>query len=339
MSARVEGFHSGAFFCKCCLEIPRTSTGGEAGGADIKIVIRQTRKLSDPENLIMLRFNTKVNWKKIMKIKYKQVVLFLVFALCVAVSTFAQTTAEEFRNQGVEKLVVKDYQGALKSYSECIRLSPANPDCYSGRASAYQGIGNLDAAIVDHNKAIEISPSVNYHYFRSLTYFIRGERLERETAGAGKIDFNKAFADINGAIRTSPGLPYLYSMRGGFYTVIDKNDSALADFTKAIELNPKEVSYYNKRAELFTKINNSKAALADYTKAIELLPNAASLYTLRGKIYYLICNDIDKYTEDKIKRTEREDARLKGIADFKKALQIDPLKGEAQTFLELLEMQ
>jgi small glutamine-rich tetratricopeptide repeat-containing protein alpha len=66
----------------------------------------------------------------------------------------------------------KDYLGAIKLYTEAIKLNPKNAVYYSNRAAAYSQAGEHHNAINDAKKALEIDPSYSKAYSRlGLAYF------------------------------------------------------------------------------------------------------------------------------------------------------------------------
>ncbi len=54
---------------------------------------------------------------------------------------------------------MKNYAQALKDYSDAIRFDPNNPVYYYNRGMTYSDIENINQAIIDFTKAIEINPN------------------------------------------------------------------------------------------------------------------------------------------------------------------------------------
>jgi tetratricopeptide (TPR) repeat protein len=61
--------------------------------------------------------------------------------------------------RGHERLRTGDIEGAIDDYSEAIRLDEANPTGWIARASALARKLDLDAAIADVRKALEVAPA------------------------------------------------------------------------------------------------------------------------------------------------------------------------------------
>ncbi len=77
-----------------------------------------------------------------------------------------------------------DYDEAIASLTEAIRIEPQQADAYLFRGRAYQGrnsAGDLDAAINDFTRAIEIAPKdYEAYYSRSIAYRDRGDATQSE---------------------------------------------------------------------------------------------------------------------------------------------------------------
>jgi len=105
-----------------------------------------------------------------------------------------------------------------------------------------------------------------------------------------------------------------------------KYDDAIADYTKAIGLDPNVALAYTNRGlayerknalgRAYERKNALGRAIADYTKAIALDPNDANVYTNRGVAY------------------GKKGEVGRAIADFRKALEINPFDQVAKEVLK-----
>lgn len=70
----------------------------------------------------------------------------------------------EFKKQAHELRKNQELELAIEKYSDAVRLSPNDADIYHGRARAYIDQRDLDLALKDIKRAIEINPSeINYY--------------------------------------------------------------------------------------------------------------------------------------------------------------------------------
>ena len=152
----------------------------------------------------------------------------------------------------------------------------AESDAYLNRGVDYYDQGELDKALTDYNKAIELDPAESLAYLnRGMVYYDQGE-------------LDKALIDYNKAIELDPAESLAYSNRGAAYYVQGELDKALTDYNKAIELDPAESLAYIGRGMVYHQQNERFQAVADYDKAIELDPLAGVAYYLRGLAFQQI---------------------------------------------------
>jgi len=94
----------------------------------------------------------------------------------------------------------------------------------SGRV-AKQTKGDLDGAIADHNRALELNPkSAGYYNNRGL-------------AKRNKGDLDGAIADYDRALELNPKYAAAYSNRGDAKHAKGDLDGAIADYNRAVQLN------------------------------------------------------------------------------------------------------
>ena len=173
--------------------------------------------------------------------------------------------------------------------------NPKDAQGYVDRGNARGNFGDVNGAIADYGRAIELDPkSVGAYYNRGL-----GKRDKR--------DFDGAIADFNHAIELKPGDHEFYNERGIAKRAKGDNDGAIADYTKSIQADPKdaEKAYFNRALAKNSK-GDKDGAIADYNKAIEINPKNANTYNNRGNLKK-DKNDFDG-----------------AIADFTKGIELNP---------------
>ncbi|HKO36672.1 MAG TPA: tetratricopeptide repeat protein [Pyrinomonadaceae bacterium] len=193
------------------------------------------------------------------------------------------TTAAEFYNRGVIRQKSKDLDGALADYTRAIELDPSLHAAYHNRAVIRYDRKDFDGAIADADKLLALKPNF------AFAYGIRG------AARGGKGDFDGAIADIERAIqldvslseRLKPFLQNAYYNRGGARLKKKDLDGAIADFDRSVALQPGDVDAYRQRALARRRKSDFDGAIADYTKIIELRPTGVEAYLERGLLRLL----------------------------------------------------
>ena len=159
--------------------------------------------------------------------------------------------------------------------------------------------GDLDGAIADFTRAIDISSNLNNDKRRhddSLDVAMRSDNdhvtvidpftarayTSRALARVGKGDLNGAMSDLNRSIRIHPGLPESYVDRGAVRYAQGDAEGALADWNRAIQIDPQLAPAYVNRGAVRTKRGELDAAFADLNLAIALNQHDARAYCHRG---------------------------------------------------------
>src|ERR1039458_7799124 len=257
----------------------------------------------------------------------KRIFFSLAVLLLVTDSAFCGDETNYF-NRGNVKAQKGDLDGAMADYTKAIELKPDYAKAYSNRGLVKRGKGDLDGASADFNKTIELNPSLAQPYYN------------RGNVKAENNDLYGAIADFTKAIELKPDFAAAYDRRGTMKEVQGDLDGAIADHTKAIELNPKFFEAYNNRGYAKSANGDLDGAITDHTKAIELNPQYASAYFYRGNVKAQQ-SDLDgaitdhtkaielnpKYTEAYYNRGRENQTKGNldnALADFNKAIELNP---------------
>jgi len=194
---------------------------------------------------------------------------------------------------------------------------------YAYRCLAHIATGQVDRAIADCTKAIELDPNFGIAYFyRANIYALMKDDRDRARADykkaveldpevrafLGKGEFDSAVTDYTTAIARDPNDDRAYTNRGLVYALKGEFDRAVADFTKAIALDPKTAKVYTYRGQAYAHKGVFGRAIVDYTKAIALDPKSDAAYNNRG-ISYFETGELDR-----------------AIADFDQAIALNPMQ-------------
>ena len=134
--------------------------------------------------------------------------------------------AEKLKNEAAQYLDAKDYNSALETINEAIKLAPNYCALYNSRGLIYMEMYDYQRALADFNRAIEMMPSFPlFHLNRAACYFILKE-------------FKKALAGLDEAVKLAPGEPFYLLQRANLYVALKRYDEAIIDCAAAIALNP-----------------------------------------------------------------------------------------------------
>jgi len=196
---------------------------------------------------------------------------FLVILILMALVLFVGVSIRDaYYNRGAAKIEKGDLDGAIADFNRKIELNPKDARAYYNRGIAKQAKGDLDGAIADFSRAIELDPK------HAVAYYNRG------IAKQAKGDLDGAIADFSRAIELDPKHAVAYNNRGNAKDDKGDLDGAIADYSRAIELDPKHAVAYNNRGIAKEAKGDLDGAIADYNRAIELDPKLAIAYNNRG---------------------------------------------------------
>jgi len=171
----------------------------------------------------------------------------------------APNRARAYANRGIAYHQAKgELDRAIADYNRAIELDPKLAFAYGGRADAYRDRGELDRAVADYNRAIELDPDY------ADAYNGRGVAFE------AKGDMDKAIAYYNRALELDPKFVRAYNGRGNAYRAKGELNSAIADYNRAIDLDPNYVYAYSNRAAISEASGDLAKARADRRRAAEL---------------------------------------------------------------------
>jgi tetratricopeptide (TPR) repeat protein len=152
---------------------------------------------------------------------------------------------------------------------------------YSLRADIKSVIlNNVDGALTDYSKAINIDPKHDYGYFkRSL--------LKRDKLN----DKQGALTDLDQAIDIKPEMKYYYN-RAFIKNEVNDKKSALVDYDQVIKFKSEDAIIYINRGSIKSDLDDTKGALSDFNSAIKINPKFSDAYLYRGILQYNKLDDI-----------------------------------------------
>src|SRR5258705_124712 len=115
-------------------------------------------------------------------------ILSLITVLWLVAGTAFGDVANEYINRGNARYGKGDLDGALADYDKAIELNPKDALAYYNRGNVKDKTGDVDGALADYGKAIKLKPK------DALAYYNRGNAKYR------KGDLDGALADANKAV-------------------------------------------------------------------------------------------------------------------------------------------
>lgn len=161
-----------------------------------------------------------------------------------------------------------DWNGALATYDDLIRLNPNDPDSYWIRATAKKKHGDFEGAMADFTRAAELRSS-------GISFVEIGNLRKANGDSSGAVaDYDKAIAmldsQISGGQKPSDRLDLLHYHRGWAKELKGDFDGAISDYSQAIAIKPSyAASAYSRRGDLKKARGDLAGAIADYQHAVQ----------------------------------------------------------------------
>ncbi|MBD2519621.1 tetratricopeptide repeat protein [Nostoc sp. FACHB-973] len=162
-------------------------------------------------------------------------------------------------NKGLQKYEKKDNSGAIRDFTDAIKINPNYAEAYYGRANAQFYAGNYQRSVEDATKAIEIKGNYAEAYSRRCAAYVLLQNFQQAENDCTKaLDSDQKYGDA-------------YFHRANARRNLNNKEGALADFTKFIDLNLDDPQAYINRGVLYIeKFQDYDKAIADYNQALKL---------------------------------------------------------------------
>lgn len=200
---------------------------------------------------------------------------------------FADESAQEIYNKGIDYAIHKDFVLAKKEFEKVRQLSP--------------DWGQVESAlrIVEDTLAKIIKYEATSRYFSGIAYVNRDFK-NKEKISHLKTDYiKKAINSFTSALKIEPKFTMAYYYRGVSYIEVRQFDEAIRDFTTAIKFNPNfSQAYFSRGLAYHNGKRQHEQAMRDYTKAIEVTPSFIPAYRYRGEMYLSHMKDKSKACAD-----------------------------------------
>ncbi|MBI3860890.1 MAG: tetratricopeptide repeat protein [Planctomycetia bacterium] len=193
-----------------------------------------------------------------------------------------------------------DYENAMRDFDESVRVDPESAFGYGSRALEWRHRGEIDKAIADETKVIQLESKRKVSRNYSHAYFSRAHSLQYKGA------YDEAISDLTEAIRIeeSENLIY-YAERAMALLAKGDHDKALDDGNELIRIEPKAAGGHFRRGRVWSARREYDKALADFNTAVQFGPDSPGAFQYRA--WFLATCPEMKYRDG-----------VKAVADAKK---------------------
>lgn len=185
----------------------------------------------------------------------------------VVVSEEVLQQSQDYVDAAKEKIIAGDIEAAIVDLDAAIDAN-SNSNVYVLRGEAYMQMGDYQKALNDFNAALDVDGmNAVAFYDRALLNM----RLE---------NYDAALTDVNNALAAQSMKPMdvlsmrdLYAKRGQLNLWMKNWEGAIADYTNSLARAEGSVSadVYAERAEAYTAMGEYENAINDYTSAVRVI--------------------------------------------------------------------
>ncbi len=199
---------------------------------------------------------------------------------------------------------------------------------FNNLGNTYSEVGNIDAALLALERAVEINPSLAESRTNLGNIYLRKDRVE------------DAIYEYRAALKIKPEDAKTHNNLGNAYMRKEWFNDAVSEYSYSVELDPNFAEAYKNLASAYCKQGMFGQALSQLRQAVGLEPEDASLYSQMGMVYHGMGSYEDAiFQYEKALRIKRDLAdahyglglcysklgRVKDeIGAYKKALAIEP---------------
>jgi len=175
----------------------------------------------------------------------------------------------------------RGYYEVLDDINIAIALTPGNYSYYQIRSSFFNSMGNLNSAIEDYNKMIELFP------FKDKAY------TERGVVNLNNYEYKNAVLDFSKSVKINPDEECNYRYRGLCYSNMSNYSRAYDDFSTSIDLQivalsntPNKFILRNILAETYLQRGHCLNLMGSKAQACQDFLMAHNLGVKKGLNYY-----------------------------------------------------
>ncbi len=179
----------------------------------------------------------------------------------LAIKLNPRKTSEAYYNLGRALKTLGDFEGAILSYQEAIKINPDNFLAILNLGYIYNQIEDYELAIETYSKGIKKNPTdIQLIYNRGIAL------LNQEKYPSALIDFNQV-------INLNQDFELAFVQKAITLKYLNDYENALININRAMNINTQNSYNLNLKATILESMKNFEDALSNYDQAISLNKN------------------------------------------------------------------
>ncbi|WBW97483.1 tetratricopeptide repeat protein [Oceanirhabdus sp. W0125-5] len=189
--------------------------------------------------------------------------------------------ADNYINKGNIEWELSEYENALISYEEAIKIDEKSALAYYGIGMVYFAQEEYDKSFDNFKRYIEIvGDDTDAYYYMGTIKFIASD-YENALTYLDKVTLQGDY----------PNIYIAYFLKGEIYYGKEEYESAIENYSKSVELNVNFGDGYYNLARSYGKINDQDNAIKNLRKAVEISDKFKELAATDGAFNTLLENN------------------------------------------------
>lgn len=227
---------------------------------------------------------------------------------CLDAYILENPESQAYLMRGNANVKLKNFEEALKDYTEYLNKNKSSHEVYFKRALVYEKLGMIEEAQNDLNISCmyEYAKACNYDLAKTggtgggggsgggMTTDESGHTAtEWITNALDYIDaenYSDAVVALNAALTLDPNSTEAYLFRGLSFSNMGRYNEALDDYNKVLTTDPKNLKALNNRGVVYWKLERYDEAMNDYKTSLSIRPNDYIVLNNRGVLNFQMGN-------------------------------------------------
>ena len=199
-----------------------------------------------------------------------------------------------FFEQGNLFAASDEYEAAIASYDQALKLDPDSHIAWYNRGTALRKLEHYEKATASYDQALKLNPNI------TKGWLVRGNALSKLER------YEEAIASYDQALKLDHGSYTAWYMHGYALSKLERYEEAISSYNQALKLNPDEDFLWCIHGYALDQLERYEEAITSYDQALELKSDKDFVWCMRG------------YALSRLERYEE------AIASFDQALETSP---------------
>ena len=184
----------------------------------------------------------------------------------IALLWFVASGGSSLFNLGLAYGNAGQYEEAIASYKEALRIKPDDADAHYNLGVTYGESGQYEEAIASYKEALRIKPDdADAHYNLGYVYRELGQ-------------YEEAIASFKKSIRIKPDDADAHYNLGYAYRKLGQYEEAIASFKKSIRIKPDDANAHFNLGLAYDESGQYEEAIASYKEVLRIKPDDADAH-------------------------------------------------------------